>query len=445
MVNSSNNEIWAQCLDILSKEIETTLYNASIRHLKLVELTEDTAYLTVADDISFIVNPILSKYFSNIANALIEVTGNSYNVKVLSVSDYEKLKKDKEEKSPVPPDFFKSHLNPKYTYDSFITGSCNQMAYAAAVAVASSPGASYNPLFIYGNSGLGKTHLMVAIGNYIAENFKDKKVLYVTTETFTNEYIAAIQHRTTDEFRNKYRKIDVLLIDDIQFISRAERTQEEFFNTFNDLHEEGKQIVVTCDRPLTELTVIEDRLRTRLAWGLIADVQAPDYETKVAILNKKASDQDFTVENDILDYIAHYTGENIRELEGVINHLAMNVKQGREMSIAIAEQAVKHISMTKEKPSVTVSIILDAVSKFFDVSIEDITSTKRNAKFTFPRHVAMFLCRSITSMSYPEIGEAFGGRDHTSVMHAFNKITEQLENKPELKNALEEIRNNILR
>ena len=162
-------------------------------------------------------------------------------------------------------------------------------------------------------------------------------------------------------------------------------------------------------------------------------------------MNKKASDQDFTVENDILDYIAHYTGENIRELEGVINHLAMNVKQGREMSIAIAEQAVKHISMTKEKPSVTVSIILDAVSKFFDVSIEDITSTKRNAKFTFPRHVAMFLCRSITSMSYPEIGEAFGGRDHTSVMHAFNKITEQLENKPELKNALEEIRNNILR
>ena len=248
-----------------------------------------------------------------------------------------------------------------------------------------------------------------------------------------------------EDFRKKYRNIDVLLIDDIQFISRAERTQEEFFNTFNDLHEEAKQIVVTCDRPLTELSIIEDRLRTRLAWGLIVDVQAPDYETKVAILNKKASDQDFTVETDVLDYIAHYTGDNIRELEGVINHLSMSVFQGREINLSVAEQAVKHITTMKETPSVTVSIILDAVSRYFGVSIEDITSSKRNAKFAFPRHVAMFLCRSITSMSYPEIGEAFGGRDHTSVMHAYNKISELVETNTDLAKNLEDIKKNILR
>jgi chromosomal replication initiator protein len=283
---------------------------------------------------------------------------------------------------------------------------------------------------------------MHAIGNQILANDPTKKVLYVSSETFTTEFIEAITNKKNEEFRNKYRNIDVLLIDDIQFLAKAERTQEEFFYTFNALFESKRQIVISCDTPINKLEVLEDRLRTRFACGLIADVQAPDYETKVAILNQKASEKDLEVDNEILDYIASYTGENIRELEGVINHLSLALHQGREITINLAKEAMKHIAVN-DLHEITAGVIIDDVSRFFDISVDDLMSKKRTKELVFPRQIAMYLCRTLTEMSYPDIGKAFNGKDHTTVMHACEQISKQVEINPELQRTMDELKRNI--
>ena len=317
------------------------------------------------------------------------------------------------------------------------------MAYAAAVAISDSPGTAYNPLFIYGQSGLGKTHLMHAIGNQIVKNDPSKKVLYVTSEIFTNEFIEAIANKKNNEFRNKYRKIDVLLIDDIQFISKMERTQEEFFYTFSSLYEDKKQIVISCDSPLNKIEILEDRLRTRFGWGLIVDIQVPDFETKVAILNRKASENSIDVDNEILDYIAYYTSDNIRELEGVINHLSMSLMQGKEITLNLAKEALKHYQKS-DMHEIDSSVIIDSVSRYFNLSVDDILSKKRTKELVFPRQISMFLCRNLTNMSYPDIGKAFNGRDHTTVMYACEQISKQVEINPELKHIMDELKKNII-
>lgn len=430
------SSIWNKCREEIKKEISSIEYDSFIEPITLEDVSDGVAYLTVPSE--FYLQQIEKKYYNIIKSALMECT-KAY----LTVQFYEKDKYAKTRKTGAVRDTaFDSHLNKQYTFDSFIVGNNNRMACAAAVAISESPGTAYNPFFIYGQSGLGKTHLMHAIGNKILENDPTKKVLYVTSETFTNEFVDAITHKTNEEFRNKYRNIDVLLIDDIQFLSKMEHTQEEFFYTFNALYEAKHQIVISCDSPLNKIEILEDRLRTRFAWGLIADVQAPDYETKVAILNRKAEEKAIDVDNEILDYIASCTGENIRELEGVINHLSMALHQGQEINLNLAKEALKHIS-DDNLHEITEGVIIDTVSRYFGVSVEDLLSKKRTKELVFPRQIAMYLCRTLIDMSFPNIGKAFNGKDHSTVMYAVEQISKHIEINSELQRTVDELKKHL--
>jgi len=438
------NEIWTKCKEELKSIISSLHYETYIGSLKLVDIDGDTAHFTVPYD--FCINLLETKYYNDIKNVLTKITEHYFTLAFHVEGEYKpKLNNNSVISNESNEDLnqYKSNLNPKYTFDSFIIGNSNRMAYAAAVAISDSPGTAYNPLFIYGNSGLGKTHLMHAIGNQILKNDPTKKVLYVTSEVFTTEFIEAIANKKNNEFRNKYRKIDVLLIDDIQFISRMERTQEEFFYTFSSLYEDKKQIVISCDSPLNKIEILEDRLRTRFGWGLIVDIQVPDFETKVAILNRKASENSIDVDNEILDYIANYTSDNIRELEGVINHLSISLMQGKEITLNLAKEALKHYQKN-DIQEIDANIIIDSVSRYFSLSVEDILSKKRTKELVFPRQISMYLCRTLTNMSYPDIGKAFNGRDHTTVMYACDQITKQVDTNPELKQIMEELKKNII-
>lgn len=436
MANSLDT-IWKNCLTTLSDDIQPTMYNAYIMSINPLDISDDMITFEVPE--SFIRNTIENKFYPQIRNSIIKCTGKEYKLQFFLTGEYKK----KEKPIVTIINNFKSNLNQRYTFESFITGSSNRMAYAASIAVSEKPGKAYNPFFMYGQSGLGKTHLMHAIGNFIVENNPHKKVLYVTSETFTNEFIEAIEQRRNEDFRNKYRTVDVLLVDDIQFISKRERTQEEFFNTFNALYNEGKQIVVSSDRPINEINILEDRLRTRFAWGLIADVQAPDFETKVAILKRKADENNLELENNLYDHIAFQTGNNIRELEGVINHLTISSSQGRKLDFSLVNEALRHLqkSATKE---ITPELIIDVVSRFYNLSVEDILSKKRNKEIAFPRQVAMYLSRELSNYSFPEIGNSFGGKNHTTVMYAHEQISLKIKDNSSLLETIEDIKKSLV-
>ena len=335
-------------------------------------------------------------------------------------------------------------LNPKYTFDSFVIGNSNRFAHAASLAVAESPAKAYNPLFIYGGVGLGKTHLMHAIGHYILANNPKSKVVYVSSEKFTNELINSIKDDKNVEFRNKYRNVDVLLIDDIQFIAGKERTQEEFFHTFNDLHEANKQIILSSDRPPKEIPTLEDRLRSRFEWGLIADIQPPDFETRIAILKKKADVENLNIPNEVMVYIATKIKSNIRELEGaLIRIVAFSSLTNKEIGIDLASEALKDIISSRNSKQVTIELIQDIVSSYFNLKVEDFKSSRRTRNITFPRQIAMYLCRKLTDMSLPKIGEEFGGRDHTTVIHACEKISKGLKEDENLQDNIAELTKKI--
>jgi chromosomal replication initiator protein len=335
-------------------------------------------------------------------------------------------------------------LNPRYTFSSFVVGHGNRFAHAASLAVAESPAKAYNPLFLYGGVGLGKTHLMQAIGLYVIQNSPGAKVIYVTSEQFTNELIAAIREDKTTEFRNRYRNIDILLIDDIQFIAGKERTQEEFFHTFNTLHESSKQIVVSSDRPPKEILTLEERLRSRFEWGLTADIQIPDYETRIAILQKKAQINELEVPNEVLDVIATRITSNIRQLEGaLIRIVAQASVNGQDLTAETAEQCIKDfISPSKGKP-ISISLIKKATAEYYTVKIDDMSAKTRTREIATARQVAMYLARELTKASLPKIGEEFGGRDHSTVIHAHDKITEAIKSATEIEEAVKEITKNI--
>lgn len=435
--------IWNKCLTILKKEIQDTFYNTYILELQPVEITEEAMIFEVSQ--RFFIDTIESKYYPIIRNAVIKVTGQEYRLHFYLKGEY----KPKEEKPKLKP-HFESHLNPKFTFDSFVIGDSNRMACAGASAVASKPGNAYNPLFIYGSSGLGKTHLMHAIGNDILERDPNKKVLYVSSETFTTEFISALEHKKVEEFKNKYRKIDVLLMDDIQFLSNKESLQNEFFYTFNALYEIGKQIVVSSDRPPNEISVLEERIRTRFACGLIVDVQAPDFETKIAILNKKSSENDITISEDVLEYISRHTGSNVRELEGILNYIVMFKSQGsssnksdERITINAVKDALRHLQ-SNTTTEVTPKIIIDVVSRYFNVSVADIMSGKRSKEIAYPRQIAMYFCRTLTDYSFPEIGEFFNGKDHTTIMHGYKKINDSASVDSDLRATLEDLKNTIV-
>ncbi len=327
-----------------------------------------------------------------------------------------------------------ANLNPKYTFDSFVVGNSNNFAHAASLAVAESPGeSSYNPLFLYGGVGLGKTHLMQAIAHFILEKDPSKKVLYVTSENFTNEIVDAIHKKTTQEFREKYRYNDVLLIDDIQFIIGKQSTQEEFFNTFNDMYQNKKQIVISSDRPPKDFENLEERIKSRFSWGLQADIQAPDYETRLAILRKKEETDGISVDNEVIKYIAEVIDTNIRELEGALNKIRMMAKlENKKIDVDFAKEVLKDTLSPNSKKIITPEYILDIVCDHFSTDKQDIVSSKRTKELVYPRQIAMYLMKKLTNCSLDYIGNILGGKDHSTIIHGIKKVSSELENNEEL-------------
>ncbi|MGB7215388.1 MAG: chromosomal replication initiator protein DnaA, partial [Gammaproteobacteria bacterium] len=337
-----------------------------------------------------------------------------------------------------------NRLNPKYTFETFVIGSSNRFAHAAAVAVAESPAKAYNPLFIYGSSGLGKTHLLHAIGHYVSQLGNARLVRYVSTEEFTNDFINSVRDDKTSAFQRRYRDVDVLLIDDIQFLESRERTQEEFFHTFNALHNSSKQIVITSDRSPKQLSTLEERLRTRFEWGLLADIQPPDLETRIAILQKKQAQERLHVPTQVLEFIASRITMSIRELEGALLRVTAFASLNRStVDLALAEEVLRDFIPDGSAPELTVEQIMEVVSEYFGVSVDDLRGQSRSRVLVTARQVAMYLCRELTDMSLPRIGQAFGGRDHTTVMHAERKIRQLMSERRTLFNQIAELTNRI--
>ena len=340
-----------------------------------------------------------------------------------------------------------ANLNPRYTFDTFVVGANNNLAHAASLAVAESPGEIYNPLFIYGGVGLGKTHLMHSIAHFILKNNPKAKILYVTSEKFTNELIDAIRNKnniSTTEFREKYRNNDVLLIDDIQFIIGKESTQEEFFLTFNALHEAKKQIIISSDKPPKEIETLEERLRSRFEWGLTVDIQSPDYETRMAILRKKEELEGYNIDNEVIKYIATHIKSNIRELEGALTKIvALSKLNKKEITLELAEEALKDLISPNAVREITPELIINVVADHYKIQPSDITSSKRNKEVVYPRQIVMYLCRHMTNTSLQAIGKELGGKDHTTIIHGADKITAELVDNEALANTIEILKKKI--
>ena len=438
-------EKWPEIIEHLRVEHEllNVSFNTWIKPLKVYDVIDDTAYILVNKDSS--VEYIDKKYRLPLMVCIAEITGKEYEIQFVSEDD-DKLNEihnasiDNGQKKKTKSLAEKAGLNPKYTFDSFVIGPSNKFAYSVCYAVASKPGSEYNPLFLYGGVGLGKTHLMHAIGHHIMCQQEDPKVVYVSSEKFTNELINSIKNDKNEEFRNKYRNVDVLLIDDIQFIAGKEGTQEEFFHTFNALHEANKQIIISSDRPPKEIPTLEDRLRSRFEMGLITDIQAPDFETRIAILRKKAQMENIEVSNEVTNYIAKNIKSNIRELEGALTRvIAYSSLTNRTISFDLAVEALKDIITTTKNEEITVNRIKEKVASVFNIKMEDFNSKKRTRSIAYPRQIAMYLSRELTDLSLPKIGEEFGGRDHTTVIHAHDKIVKDIQVNEEIKSKIEKI------
>ncbi|KOF57527.1 MULTISPECIES: chromosomal replication initiator protein DnaA [Clostridium] len=436
-------ELWEKTLKIIKGELTEVSFNTWIKSITPISISKDIIRFGVPNQ--FTKEILENRYKDLIINSLKIITTKKYDLIFSVVSEEtidieENNENIKSKDSSNNSEDTSTMLNPKYKFDSFVIGNSNRFAHAACLAVAEAPAKAYNPLFIYGGVGLGKTHLMHAIGHYILENNPKAKVVYVSSEKFTNELVNSIKDDKNVEFRTKYRNVDVLLIDDVQFIAGKERTQEEFFHTFNELHENNKQIILSSDRPPKEIPTLEDRLRSRFEWGLIADIQPPDFETRIAILKKKADVEKLDIPNEVMVYIATNIKSNIRELEGaLIRIVAFSSLTNKEISIDLASEALKDIISNKQNKQITIELIQDVVASYFNIKIDDFKSSRRTRNITYPRQIAMYLCRKLTDMSLPRIGEEFGGRDHTTVIHAYEKISGALKDDEELKHTIKEI------
>ncbi len=440
-------QLWEEALKIIEEEISAVSFETWIQPIIPCGIDGNRLILQVEN--SFFKEMLEKRNLPIIRSAVKYVAKQEYEIVILTEEEQKtggihqrsthNLTAEKRQENDLA-----RNLNPKYVFDSFVVGNSNRMAHAASLAVAESPAQAYNPLFLYGNSGLGKTHLMHSIAHFILDKNPDAKVLYVTSETFTNELINSIQNNKNEEFRNKYRNIDVLLIDDIQFISKKEGTQEEFFHTFNALYESNKQIIISSDRPPKEIKTLEDRLRSRFEWGLIADVQPPDYETRIAILRKKAERDHLTVPNDVMAYIAKNIASNIRELEGALTRIvAFATLTNQDISISLAENSLKDIFSEHASAPLTPDLIQEVVAAHYNIRVEDIQGSKKPKNIAFPRQVSMYLCRKLLDISLPKIGESFGGRDHTTVIHAISKIEKQLETDTALQKTILQLEKDI--
>jgi chromosomal replication initiator protein len=442
-MDEHTQDLWQQILLAVQSRLSKQSFDTWMRSTKA--LSYDSRKLIFSTPNEFAKEWIEGRYISIIVRAIQEITGNYVEVDVVVAAELtplpsQELRSENQFNEKSPGRIVEStlpatgmYLNPKYTFDSFVIGANNRFAHAASLAVAEAPSKAYNPLFIYGGVGLGKTHLMHAIGHHIQQNSPESRVMYITSEKFTNEFINAIRDNKGEAFRNKYRNIDVLLIDDIQFIAGKEQTQEEFFHTFNTLHEARKQIVISSDRQPREIPTLEDRLRSRFEWGLMSDIQPPDLETRIAILRKKAKAENLDIPNEAMMYIASQIETNIRELEGaLIRVIAYSSLMNEDITAHLAAEALKDIIPANRPKTISIYDIQQLVGDYYGIKLEDFKARKRTKSVVYPRQIAMYLTRELTEFSLPKIGDAFGGRDHTTVIHACDKITKQLQQDQDL-------------
>ena len=442
-------EKWDEILSTVKTELEISdvSFDTWMRPLEVFAIEGNTLYILVPSE-QMALSYISKKYYLPLKVAIAEITGVGYDIEFILPEQAKSMNlKNKQPKKITPINDSASNLNPNYKFETFVVGNNNRFAQSAALAVAESPGEAYNPLYIYGGPGLGKTHLMHSIGHFILNEKPDTKVIYVTSEEFTNEVIESIRNGNASSmtrFRDKYRTVDVLMIDDIQFIIGKESTQEEFFHTFNALQTQGKQIILTSDKPPKEMETLEERIRSRFEWGLMADIGVPDYETRMAILRKKAESDNFDIDDEILNYIASNIKSNVRELEGALNKLlAYNNLVNTTITMAIAEKELANI-ITPDKPrEITPQLIIEVVSEHFHISVDQMISKSRSSDIAKPRQIAMYLCKNMTSCPLDTIGTLLGGRDHSTIIHGIKKVTEDYDNNESTRQMIETIKKKI--
>lgn len=465
-MNQDFIKIWEQALELLQEEISPVGYKTYVE-VMIPRLSDENTVCFLAPS-NYHIEVLTKKYLDLISNTLTFLTKKNYIItfesKEMLINEHqteeksynEPIEKEKTYDEPLfTPNEVKrveesdriikspNSLNPKYTFENYIVGSNNRFAHAAAIAVSENPGTMYNPLFIYGGVGLGKTHLMQAIGHNMIKNSPSMNVLYTTGENFANELVSAIMNDNNEAFRNKYRRIDVLLIDDIQFLAGKEKCQEEFFHTFNTLFEGGKQIILTSEKSPKEINLLEERLKTRFEMGLPVDIQAPDYETRLAILKKKRDKERYIISDEVLVKIATKVSSNIRELEGVFNKLiAYTSFTNNELTDDIIDNTIESV-LVKTTNLLTSKLIMQVVCKFFNIKVDDLLSQNRAKNVAFPRQIAMYLCRNLINMTFPQIGKDFGGKDHTTVLHAFNKIETEYNNNENTRDLINDIKKTL--
>ena len=451
--------LWTNFLTQVKDELSSLAYDTWFKDTSLYKLDNGKAIIIVPMQIHK--KHLADKYSTLIVDKLNNITGTNFELDFILSDEIKELEEEKikqdtinaSENRGVPPNSFQSNLKSKYTFDNFIVGNSNKFAHAAALSVAENPGNMYNPLFIYGNSGLGKTHLMHAIGNYITMN-SNRKVLYVTSDQFIQDFIGINKRdekgqnfNYVDFFKNKYRNVDVLIIDDIQFLGGATQTQQEFFHTFNTLYSDSKQIIISSDRSPDDLKLLEDRLRTRFCWGLTVNIFPPDFTLRTEIIRKKISAGNFEKEipNDVIEYIASNIGTDVRQLEGSITRLIAysTIMGGVEITLDLAIEALKDFINKGISEKNDIHRIQKIVSEYFQITVEDIRSKKRSSNISFPRQIAMYLCRNMTSESFPKIGTEFGGKDHSTVMHSVEKIEQEIKVNPDLAKIIDKLKNDI--
>lgn len=440
-------EKWEEILFTLKTEFELSdlVFKSWIAPLKIDHIEDHTLYIPCESQLT--VGYIEKKFLKPLTVVVEEMTGINYNIVFVEMEKLQKMK-PKTARSINPSEMIdRSGLNLNYTFDRFVVGGNNRFAHSASLAVAESPGDTYNPLYIYGGPGLGKTHLMHSIGNYILEQNPDTRVLYVTSEVFTNEVIDSIRSGNTNamtKLREKYRTVDVLMIDDVQFIIGKESTQEEFFHTFNELHSAGKQIILSSDKPPKDMETLEERIRSRFEWGLMADIGSPDYETRMAILHKKQDQENVTLDNEILNYIATNIKSNIRELEGALNKLiAFRRLTGNEITMEVATHELQNMINPDKPQEITMQLIVEIVCDHFQISMEQILSKSRTNEVARTRMIAMYLAKQMTGASQDAIGSFLGGRDHSTVIHAIKKIEAEIQDNETMRNQIEVIKKKI--
>ncbi len=437
-------ELWEQACTLMEAELNHILYTTWIaNNLTAVALEGDTLILRVT--MENMLTQLMNMYHARITDAVSRAAGRRMSVEILTNAELQARTAPKAEIMQDDDEITGVTLNPKYTFDTFVVGGGNRFAHAASLAVAEAPAQAYNPLFIYGGVGLGKTHLMHAIGHFILEQNPTKRILCIPGEQFTNELISAIQQNRNVQFRNRFRNVDVLMVDDIQFIAGKESTQEEFFHTFNALHTAGKQIILTSDRPPQEIARLEDRLKSRFAWGLLADIKKPDFETRIAILKRRAESEHINVDGAVLETIASHIDSNIRELEGSLTRLvAYSNLTKKEISVALCNEALRDLFSTQTRKEITPQSIMQTVADYYSITVNDLICHSRRREITVPRQIAMYLTREMTNLSLPQIGQVFGNRDHTTVLHGCDKIAASIKDASTgMNNVVSDIKNLI--